>query len=835
MQIKKIHIDRFGKLRNQTFTFSQGLNVIYGPNEAGKSTLQNFLFSMFYGASASKKAQVEGVRKKYLPRGEEYTFGSMTLELDDKTFILERKIGAKRKDDFFRAYEGDSYTQTPLAETLGKDLFQLDHEGFLKTLCIGQSRTVFSPEKDEGLTTKLTNLLESGDEEVSYTKAMEKIREEMKLIQGVRKTGRLEEVHAQLAALHEELGESRNMERRKTELLQTEKELEESLGKLRHRRAELHQLKDKIQLYQVKDEFLRLKKNLDELHRLGEERQQDFHPLSTEKIAELDHLADDLEDLQEEMAEQKETLASLKREIQELDLLLDTQKGYSEVPRAEILALISLQSEELLLEEKLRYFGDSSPREERLLLRREELKAVLGRYERLLRKLKPKKTGLLLGMLLFLTGALYSFIVVKESLLAVLGVVLALVYGALYSALQKKMLRRNLKKADDMEVQVAALARELGMDPEEIVRSKKLIDAIPEDQEKERWETRLRELRGKKDRLFRLTGTGSVEELLQGEEGYRRTRDQKNEKLTLSASKREHLNHLEQAVAQKSNLLRQHLEKLGYDDESRDPVEDLLHYKGQAERMRDLQVKEEALRFSLAGIIGDRSEEEVKRELKLLEELGWDSPRDQRDLEQEERQLSEAEREILEQQHELRMELASFKFRDSLYVEDAILSLQAEEAELEDRLAILSLTMELMQESYDRLRQGYSASLNTKVTGIYEAITGMDRTVKVTDLFSMNFEEKGALWREDLLSTGALDQLYLSLRLAMAEQMFGEERVPLLFDEPFAGFDRMRLERTLDYLVELSSRFQIFLFTCHEREMELLGERAHVLHLEGPR
>jgi uncharacterized protein YhaN len=194
--------------------------------------------------------------------------------------------------------------------------------------------------------------------------------------------------------------------------------------------------------------------------------------------------------------------------------------------------------------------------------------------------------------------------------------------------------------------------------------------------------------------------------------------------------------------------------------------------------------------------------------------------------------MGDEEREILEKQHGLRMDLASLKFRDSLYVEDAILSLQAEEAELEDRLAILSLTMELMQESYDRLRQGYSSTLNAKVTKIYGAITGMDRTVKVTDLFSMNFEEQGSLWREDLLSTGALDQLYLSLRLAMAEQMFGEERVPLILDEPFAGFDRIRLQRTLDYLVKLSSRFQIFLFTCHEREMELLGDRAHVLHLE---
>lgn len=71
MHIKDIYIDRFGKLKNQSFRFDEGINIIYGNNEAGKSTLENFMLSIFYGSRASRKNNVD-VRKQYIPYGEDY-------------------------------------------------------------------------------------------------------------------------------------------------------------------------------------------------------------------------------------------------------------------------------------------------------------------------------------------------------------------------------------------------------------------------------------------------------------------------------------------------------------------------------------------------------------------------------------------------------------------------------------------------------------------------------------------------------------------------------------------------------------------------------------------
>ena len=49
MKIKKIQIQQFGKLKNREISLEPGVNVIYGPNESGKSTLHGFLRGMFFG------------------------------------------------------------------------------------------------------------------------------------------------------------------------------------------------------------------------------------------------------------------------------------------------------------------------------------------------------------------------------------------------------------------------------------------------------------------------------------------------------------------------------------------------------------------------------------------------------------------------------------------------------------------------------------------------------------------------------------------------------------------------------------------------------------------
>ena len=60
MNINKIKINSYGKLKNKEINLENNLNIIYGENESGKSTVLNFILNIFYGASKIK------MEKKYL-------------------------------------------------------------------------------------------------------------------------------------------------------------------------------------------------------------------------------------------------------------------------------------------------------------------------------------------------------------------------------------------------------------------------------------------------------------------------------------------------------------------------------------------------------------------------------------------------------------------------------------------------------------------------------------------------------------------------------------------------------------------------------------------------
>ena len=73
----------------------------------------------------------------------------------------------------------------------------------------------------------------------------------------------------------------------------------------------------------------------------------------------------------------------------------------------------------------------------------------------------------------------------------------------------------------------------------------------------------------------------------------------------------------------------------------------------------------------------------------------------------------------------------------------------------------------------------------------------------------------------DRLSIGTIDQLYLSLRLAMLDEL-STEKVPIILDEAFAYFDNERLTNLLKYMLNEYSDRQIIIFTCTKREKECL-------------
>ena len=73
------------------------------------------------------------------------------------------------------------------------------------------------------------------------------------------------------------------------------------------------------------------------------------------------------------------------------------------------------------------------------------------------------------------------------------------------------------------------------------------------------------------------------------------------------------------------------------------------------------------------------------------------------------------------------------------------------------------------------------------------------------------------------LSVGTIEQLYLSLRLSMVEEL-SDEKMPIILDEVFAYYDKNRLKNTLNYIINKFSNNQIIILTCTNREKEIFDD-----------
>jgi DNA repair exonuclease SbcCD ATPase subunit len=138
----------------------------------------------------------------------------------------------------------------------------------------------------------------------------------------------------------------------------------------------------------------------------------------------------------------------------------------------------------------------------------------------------------------------------------------------------------------------------------------------------------------------------------------------------------------------------------------------------------------------------------------------------------------------------------------------------------ERRLQVYQLARDFVSRARAETLLSATDLLQAEIQKNFEVFTnGKYRKVRVGE-GSMDFwvysEEKGNWVRPEELSGGAVDEFYLACRLALVRLIYGDERLPLVLDDPFVNFDEPRLVRTLEYLSELSNEHQIILFTLRE-------------------
>ncbi len=184
IQIKEAVLVRFGKFENYTLHFPDGLQVIFGGNEAGKSTLQLFFKAMIYGVAGNKKDE-RGLksRERMIPWNEKNAEGILRLLVDGKEIEIRRKFGKTASGDKTEVL--DVHTGSVLPEydpkCLGEQLFGMPESLFEKTFWLHQDGACFG-DGDDVLNQRLLNLLETGAEDVSAEKTMVWLEKEKRAI-----------------------------------------------------------------------------------------------------------------------------------------------------------------------------------------------------------------------------------------------------------------------------------------------------------------------------------------------------------------------------------------------------------------------------------------------------------------------------------------------------------------------------------------------------------------------------------------------------------------------------------------------------------------------------
>ena len=169
------------------------------------------------------------------------------------------------------------------------------------------------------------------------------------------------------------------------------------------------------------------------------------------------------------------------------------------------------------------------------------------------------------------------------------------------------------------------------------------------------------------------------------------------------------------------------------------------------------------------------------------------------------------------------MEKTVFKLSE---ITEKIEKLQEEKEELLNYNKAFDIAKELLIKSYDELKDNIGPMFNDRLSYIASKITENkynDISINRSNEIKVR-NESGELVDLELLSTGTIEQINLALRIAMLETV-SKEKLPLILDEAFAFYDDKRLENVLYFLLEEYKERQVIIFTCSQREIDILQDK----------
>lgn len=772
LKLKKIILTNFGKFENFILDLDDGLNVVYGKNEAGKSTIQAFIHGMFYGflKPDAKKTIYLDELKKYEPFDRTDYRGSMLFEHEKVYYRIERTF--KKNSEDLRVYNevtGEDITKkfansgnTRIIQP-GFYFFNMDYTTFKNTISLGQNEATVDKKISEKLRERLSNSYQTNSENISLNNALNLLENKRKEIGSIKaKTSDYAKIIDKVGKNEERLREIKAKEQQYDEYLIKRLNVIKEISELNTYIEELNSNLDKIYYYEKFEKYLKAKKLVDNIA-LTREKIEIINPkldISNEDIIEIENIDKILEGYQNELNMINREKAQIISNINDI--------GYDEN----------------------RYFNLIESKEKINKLIQLEPKKEVNSFEKDIdRKTKQRLKFINVLTILFIaidtSISVYAFN--KRNMIALISIQAIWVFILILHGYRKKVLKQIdiLDQYQNEKSDYLALLKQEGFSDVEDLKEK-LDDIISE--------INLLDL-DKKD-IYRMKMR--LKDLEDKEILTQKTFDNYRQKIEEILSKHE-VNSIEEIY----QAYEKHRENKVLENE--------------------LRLNEDILKTLLKTDSFEELENEFNNIKSISQPLNYDKKSDlETELRNKRNELMELEKKLSNLEGILKS--IDNLFEEKMYIEEEnkVLKNKLDEYDLE--LKAIEIAESKINRISEDIHSNFAPELNRKIGEKINFITsGKYSTIKVDkDMCMKVLEPKtNKLISLDRLSYGTVDQINFALRLALSEEI-GAEKLPVILDEPFAHFDDERLKNTLDMLNKIKEERQVILFTCHKTEQILL-------------
>ena len=252
MKIKNIKVNAYGNIENKDINLEEGINIIHGANESGKSTLLNYIISIFYGISRNKDGKVLSDYEKYKPWNSNEFSGRISYKLENgEKYEIFRDFNKKnpkiyndKLEDISDRFETDKKDGSKFfIEQTG-----IDKQMYLSTVVSTQEEVRLDEKNQNMLIQKIANLAGTGEDNVSYKKALIKLQEKIRDEIGTNKTSQkpINIIEKEIVEINNKIVETEKYRNRKYEIDAEKEQILSELKKLEQQKQILQELQNSM-------------------------------------------------------------------------------------------------------------------------------------------------------------------------------------------------------------------------------------------------------------------------------------------------------------------------------------------------------------------------------------------------------------------------------------------------------------------------------------------------------------------------------------------------------------------------------------------------------------